>query len=106
MFWTPALLLRRAHRRQEAGVRVSFARSSEDWTVWTSSVSATWAGRDCATWYVLTCKYLAGADIVEVAPPYDTQASLTQMAAADLVWEILGLMVKRGPLVEGTQSMK
>lgn len=40
-----------------------------------------------------------GADIVEVAPPYDTAASLTQMVAADLVWDILGIMVKRGPLL-------
>jgi agmatinase len=31
-----------------------------------------------------------GADVVEVAPPYD-HAELTAMAAANMVYEILGL---------------
>src|SRR3954469_22001290 len=38
------------------------------------------------------------ADIVEVAPAYDTNAELTTMAAADTLYEVLTLMVKRGPL--------
>ncbi|KAN0064056.1 hypothetical protein ACQY0O_003666 [Thecaphora frezii] len=42
---------------------------------------------------------IVGADVVEVAPPYDTQAALTQVVAADLVWEVLGLVIKRGPLL-------
>lgn len=41
---------------------------------------------------------LVGADIVEVAPPYDTNAEITQLAAADLLYEIMGLMVKAGPV--------
>ncbi|KAI9327581.1 agmatinase, partial [Zopfochytrium polystomum] len=35
-----------------------------------------------------------GADVVEVAPAYDTNAELTTMAAADVIFEILGMMVK------------
>ena len=38
------------------------------------------------------------ADIVEVAPAYDTNAELTTMAAADTLYEVLSLMVKKGPL--------
>jgi agmatinase len=41
---------------------------------------------------------LIGADIVEVAPAYDTNAELTTMAAADVLYEVLTLMVKKGPL--------
>ncbi|KAI4096925.1 MAG: hypothetical protein LQ344_000726 [Seirophora lacunosa] len=38
------------------------------------------------------------ADIVEVAPAYDTNAEHTTMAAADALFEVMSLMVKRGPL--------
>ncbi|MCJ1449562.1 MAG: hypothetical protein MMC23_010083 [Stictis urceolatum] len=38
------------------------------------------------------------ADIVEVAPAYDTNAELTTMAAADALYEVMTLMVKKGPL--------
>ena len=38
------------------------------------------------------------ADIVEVAPAYDTNAELTTMAAADTLYEVMSLMVKKGPL--------
>lgn len=38
------------------------------------------------------------ADIVEVAPAYDTNAELTTMAAADVLFEVMTLMVKKGPL--------
>lgn len=31
-------------------------------------------------------------------PAYDTNAELTTMAAADALYEILSIMVKRGPL--------
>ncbi|KAL4253947.1 arginase family protein [Abortiporus biennis] len=41
---------------------------------------------------------IVGADIVEVAPGYDTQDEITQIAAANIGWEILGLMAK-APLV-------
>jgi agmatinase len=45
---------------------------------------------------------LVAADIVEVAPAYDTNAELTTMAAADVLFEVMTVMVKRGPLtVEG-----
>ena len=40
------------------------------------------------------------ADIVEVAPAYDTNAELTTMAAADTLYEVMSLMVKSGPLSE------
>lgn len=36
------------------------------------------------------------ADIVEVAPAYDTNAEHTTMAAADTLFEVMSLMVKRG----------
>lgn len=39
-----------------------------------------------------------GADIVEVAPMYDTAAELTTMAAADVLYEVMSMMVKKGPL--------
>ena len=38
------------------------------------------------------------ADIVEVAPAYDTNAELTTMAAADVLYEVMTMMVKKGPL--------
>lgn len=41
---------------------------------------------------------LVAADIVEVAPAYDTNAELTTMAAADTLYEVMTLMVKKGPL--------
>ncbi|KAJ5587470.1 agmatinase [Penicillium hispanicum] len=44
---------------------------------------------------------LIGADIVEVAPAYDTNAELSTMAAADVLYEILTMMVKKGPLSIG-----
>ncbi|KAI9642021.1 hypothetical protein NHQ30_009892 [Ciborinia camelliae] len=50
---------------------------------------------------------LIAADIVEVAPAYDTNAELTTMAAADALYEVLSLMVKKGPLsfmMEGTAN--
>ncbi|MCJ1429266.1 hypothetical protein MMC29_007179 [Sticta canariensis] len=43
---------------------------------------------------------LVAADIVEVAPAYDTNAELTTMAAADTLFEVMTLMVKKGPLSE------
>ncbi|KAF9449122.1 putative agmatinase [Macrolepiota fuliginosa MF-IS2] len=39
-----------------------------------------------------------GCDIVEVAPAYDTNAELSTMAAADILYEVLTMMVKKGPL--------
>ena len=45
------------------------------------------------------------ADMVEVAPAYDTNAELTTMAAADVLYEVMTLMVKRGPLsLEGLEK--
>lgn len=45
------------------------------------------------------------ADIVEVAPAYDTNAELTTMAAADVLFEVMTIMVKRGPLsLKGLQG--
>jgi hypothetical protein len=43
---------------------------------------------------------LVACDIVEVAPAYDTNAELTTMAAADTLYEVMTLMVKKGPLSE------
>jgi agmatinase len=37
---------------------------------------------------------IVGADLVEVAPPYESQDEITSVAAANLLWEILSLMVK------------
>ena len=36
---------------------------------------------------------LVGADVVEVSPPYDNAAETTALAAADAIFEILGMMV-------------
>ncbi|KAJ2985495.1 hypothetical protein NUW58_g5499 [Xylaria curta] len=41
---------------------------------------------------------LIAADIVEVAPAYDTNAEHTTMAAADALYEIMSVMLKKGPL--------
>ncbi|KAK3187001.1 hypothetical protein K4F52_004167 [Lecanicillium sp. MT-2017a] len=41
---------------------------------------------------------IVAADIVEVAPAYDTNAEHTTMAAADALFEIMSIMVKKGPL--------
>ncbi|KAI0164348.1 agmatinase 1 [Hypoxylon sp. FL1284] len=41
---------------------------------------------------------LIGADVVEVAPAYDTNAEHTTMAAADALYEIMSIMLKKGPL--------
>jgi len=52
---------------------------------------------------------LVAADIVEVAPAYDTNAELTTMAAADVLYEVMTLMTKQGPLsemVKGVDSKK
>ena len=37
---------------------------------------------------------LVGMDLVEVATPYDTNAELTTMAAADVIYEVLSVMVR------------
>ncbi|EPQ54015.1 Arginase/deacetylase [Gloeophyllum trabeum ATCC 11539] len=37
---------------------------------------------------------VVGADIVEVAPGYDSQAELTQIVAANIGWDMLALMAK------------
>ncbi|KAF2157055.1 Arginase/deacetylase [Myriangium duriaei CBS 260.36] len=47
---------------------------------------------------------LVAADIVEVAPAYDTNAELTTMAAADALYEVMTLMVKSGPLTVDAQE--
>jgi len=48
---------------------------------------------------------LVAADIVEVAPAYDTNAEHTTMAAADILYEVMTLMVMKGPLsVSGVSS--
>ncbi|KAI7856654.1 agmatinase [Circinella umbellata] len=39
---------------------------------------------------------LVGMDVVEVAPAYDTQAQLTSFLAADLIYEVMSMMVKSG----------
>ena len=46
------------------------------------------------------------ADIVEVAPAYDTNAELTTMAAADVLFEVMSLMVRKGPLTKEASSRK
>ncbi|KAI1610790.1 agmatinase 1 [Exophiala viscosa] len=47
------------------------------------------------------------ADLVEVAPAYDTNAELTTMAAADVLYEVMTIMVKNGPLtLNATQADK
>lgn len=47
---------------------------------------------------------LVAADIVEVAPAYDTNAEHTTMAAADTLYEVMTLMVKKGPLSKMIES--
>ena len=47
---------------------------------------------------------IIAADIVEVAPAYDTNAELTTMAAADVLYEVMTGMVKRGPLSLKTEK--
>ena len=37
---------------------------------------------------------IVGVDMVEVAPPFDSQDELTSITAAQLLWEMLSLMVK------------
>lgn len=53
---------------------------------------------------------IVAADLVEVAPAYDTNAELTTMAAADTLYEVMSLMVKKGPLTkkntQGTEQKK
>lgn len=49
---------------------------------------------------------IVGADIVEVSPPYDTNAELTAMLAADLVAEYLGIMLKEKTLTGESKSWK
>ncbi|KAG0167864.1 hypothetical protein DFQ28_002729 [Apophysomyces sp. BC1034] len=39
---------------------------------------------------------IVGMDMVEVAPAYDTQAQLTSFLAADLIYEVMSMMVKYG----------
>ncbi|KAG6876358.1 hypothetical protein C0992_013236 [Termitomyces sp. T32_za158] len=41
--------------------------------------------------------HIISADIVEVAPAYDTNAELTTMAAADVLFDVLSIMVKTPP---------
>jgi agmatinase len=41
---------------------------------------------------------IVAGDIVEVAPAYDTNAELSTMAAADILYEVMSLMVLDGPL--------
>lgn len=38
--------------------------------------------------------HIVSADIVEVAPAYDTNAELTTMAAADVLYEVMSVMAK------------
>ncbi|KAF9739075.1 hypothetical protein PMIN06_005322 [Paraphaeosphaeria minitans] len=50
---------------------------------------------------------IIAADVVEVAPAYDTNAELTTMAAADALYEIMSLMILKGPtskMVEPSQE--
>lgn len=50
---------------------------------------------------------IVGADVVEVAPPYDDSGESTAWAAADLAYELLGLMVGHTPYpVEGYVARK
>lgn len=52
---------------------------------------------------------MIAADIVEVAPAYDTNAELTTMAAADVLYEVMSIMVKKGPLskmIDGGKDRK
>jgi len=47
---------------------------------------------------------IIAADLVEVAPAYDTNAEHTTMAAADALYEVMSLMVKKGPLSNMVES--
>ncbi|KAH6953352.1 arginase family-domain-containing protein [Fusarium avenaceum] len=49
---------------------------------------------------------LIAADIVEVAPAYDTNAEHTTMAAADVLYEVMSIMVKKGPLSNMVEDKK
>ncbi|KAF4434740.1 agmatinase 1 [Fusarium acutatum] len=49
---------------------------------------------------------LIAADIVEVAPAYDTNAEHTTMAAADVLYEVMSIMVKKGPLSRMVEGKK
>lgn len=39
----------------------------------------------------------------QVATPYDSQAEITALAAADVLFEVMGLMVLRGPLIKANK---
>ncbi|KAF4992028.1 hypothetical protein FDECE_13835 [Fusarium decemcellulare] len=41
---------------------------------------------------------LVGADVVELAPAYDTNAEITAIAAADLIYEVMSIFVRKGPM--------
>ena len=47
---------------------------------------------------------IVGADLVEVSPPYDNKGETTALAASDIVFEMISIMVKNpgfeGPKVE------
>ncbi|KAF3914083.1 Guanidinobutyrase [Arthrobotrys entomopaga] len=47
-----------------------------------------------------------GADLVEVAPAYDTNAELTTMAAADVLYEVISIMSLKGPLSNMVKGKK
>jgi agmatinase len=42
---------------------------------------------------------IIGGDVVEVAPPYDTNSGITALAGATVAKKIVGLMVLGGPVV-------
>lgn len=46
---------------------------------------------------------IVAADLVEVATPYDTNAELTTMAAADVLYEVISVMTKT-PLWSGKKK--
>ncbi|CAG9984527.1 unnamed protein product [Clonostachys byssicola] len=41
---------------------------------------------------------IIGADLVELAPAYDTNAEVTALAAAALIYEVMSIFVQRGPM--------
>ena len=49
---------------------------------------------------------LVGADVVEVAPAYDGTGEATALAAAQVVFEVLTSMVKRGIVDEGAKKVR
>jgi agmatinase len=49
---------------------------------------------------------IVGADLVEVSPPFDNQAEITQQVAADVLYEVMSIMVKRGPLIDMSEADK